>query len=231
MTTKKFTPTIKRGPRLTPGEINVTPPDDLGIDIPPSGVQKILPYVMGGGMLGMIGIMIFTGVRQLSPYMLMMPLMMIMGTVGFMAGGGPGGKKVPEINADRKEYLRYLSGLRTRVTSSAAAQVTFFNYHAPHPEDLLSIIGTNRQWSRQVNHDFYAATRIGLGSEAAVDRLLKPSVGGELAGPQAAPQPHLEPVSHMWLTKFLRTHGLIHDCPKLVQLRTFPTIAIGRDRW
>ena len=150
MTTKKFTPIIKRGPRLTPGEINVTPPDDLGVEIPPSGIQKILPYVMGGGMLGMIAIMIFTGIRQLSPYMLMMPLMMVMGTVGFMAGGGPGGKKVPEINADRKEYLRYLAGLRTRVTSSAAAQVTFFNYHAPHPDDLLSIIGTNRQWSRHV---------------------------------------------------------------------------------
>ena len=49
---------------------------------------------------------------------------------------------MPEINADRKEYLRYLANLRTRVTSSAAAQVTFFNYHAPHPDDLLSIIGT-----------------------------------------------------------------------------------------
>ena len=33
----------------------------------------------------------------------------------------------------------------------------------------------------------------------------------------------------MWVTKFLRTHGLIHDCPKLLQLRTFPTIAIGGD--
>lgn len=229
MTTRKFTPIIKRGPRLTPGEINVTPPDDLGVDIPASGVQKILPYVMGGGMLGMIGIMIFTGVRQLSPYMLMMPLMMIMGTVGFMAGGGGGGKKVPEINADRKEYLRYLAGLRTRVTSSAAAQVTFFNYHAPHPDDLLSIIGSNRQWSRTSNADFFAAARIGTGMEAAVDRLLKPNVGGELAGPQAAPQPHLEPVSHMWVTKFLRTHGLINDCPKLVQLRTFATIAVGGD--
>ncbi|MCV7420759.1 type VII secretion protein EccCa [Mycobacterium yunnanensis] len=229
MTTRKFTPIIKRGPRLTPGEINVTPPDDLGVEIPPSGVQKILPYVMGGGMLGMIAIMIFTGIRQLSPYMLMMPLMMIMGTVGFMAGGGPGGKKVPEINADRKEYLRYLAGLRTRVTSSAAAQVAFFNYHAPHPDDLLSIIGSNRQWSRTSNADFFAATRIGVGLEAAVDRLLKPNVGGELAGPQAAPQPHLEPVSHMWVTKFLRTHGLIHDCPKLVQLRSFPTIAVGGD--
>ena len=47
MTTKKFTPTIKRGPRLTPGEINVTPPDDLGIEIPPSGMQKAMPWVMG----------------------------------------------------------------------------------------------------------------------------------------------------------------------------------------
>ena len=33
----------------------------------------------------------------------------------------------------------------------------------------------------------------------------------------------------MWVVKFLRTHGLIHDCPKLVQLRTFPTIAVGGD--
>ena len=114
------------------------------------------------------------------------------------------------------------------MTSSAAAQVTFFNYHAPHPDDLLSIIGTNRQWSRPANADFYAATRIGIGAEPAVDRL--PARGRRRAGgPAGAPQPHLEPVSHMWVTKFLRTHGLIHDCPKLVQLRTFPTIAVGGD--
>ncbi|OBA77137.1 type VII secretion protein EccCa [Mycobacterium sp. 1554424.7] len=228
MTTKKFTPTVTRGPRLTPGEISVAPPEDLGVDVPPSGLQKALPYVMGVCMLGMIGIMIFTGTRQLSPYMLMMPLMMIMMSVSMMAGGGGGGgKKVPEINADRKEYLRYLAGLRPRVTSSASAQVAFFGYHAPHPEDLASIIGTPRQWSRSTTADFYAATRIGIGDQPAVDRLIKPSAGGELAGPSAAPQPYLEPVSNMWVVKFLRTHGLIHDCPKLVQLRTFPTIAVG----
>ena len=80
-----------------------------------SGEHEVIAY----GLL-LIAIMIFTGIRQLSPYMLMMPLMMVMATVGFMAGGGPGGKRVPEINADRKEYLRYLAGLRTRVTSSAS---------------------------------------------------------------------------------------------------------------
>jgi len=230
MTTKKFTPTVARGPRLTPGEISVTPPEDLGVDIPPSGVQKALPYVMGVCMVGMIAIMLVTGTRQLSPYMLMMPLMMIMMSMGMMAGGGGGGgKKVPEINADRKEYLRYLAGLRPRVTASAGAQLAFFGYHAPHPDDLLSIIGTPRQWSRPANADFYTATRIGIGDQPAVDRLMKPSAGGELAGPTAAPQPYLEPVSNMWVVKFLRTHGLIHDCPKLVQLRTFPTIAVGGD--
>ncbi len=136
MTTKKFTPTITRGPRLTPGEISLTPPEDLGLEIPASGMQKVLPYVMGGCMIGMIAIMVVGGTKQLSPYMLMMPLMMIMMMVGGMAGGSGGGsKKVPEINADRKEYLRYLASLRTRVTSSAASQVAFFSYHAPHPED------------------------------------------------------------------------------------------------
>lgn len=229
MTTRKFTPAVTRGPRLTPGEISLTPPEDLGVDIPPSGVQKALPYVMGVCMLGMIAIMVVTGTRQLSPYMLMMPLMMIMMSMGMMAGHGGGGKKVPEINADRKEYLRYLAGLRPRVTSSASAQVAFFGYHAPHPDDLGSLIGTPRQWSRPANADFYAATRIGIGDQPAVDRLMKPSAGGELAGPTAAPQPYLEPVANMWVVKFLRTHGLIHDCPKLVQLRTFPTIAVGGD--
>ncbi|MBV8786863.1 MAG: type VII secretion protein EccCa [Mycobacterium sp.] len=229
MTTKKFTPSIARGPRLTPGEISVTAPEDLGVDIPPSGLQKALPYVMGVCMLGMIAIMVLTGTRQLSPYMLMMPLMMIMMSLSMMAGGGGGGKKVPEINADRKEYLRYLAGLRPRVTASANAQVSFFSFHAPHPDDLLSLIGTPRQWSRPASADFYAATRIGIGDQPAVDRLMKPSAGGELAGPSAAPQPYLEPVANMWVVKFLRTHGLIHDCPKLLQLRTFPTIAVGGD--
>ncbi|MGO8771136.1 MAG: type VII secretion protein EccCa [Mycobacterium sp.] len=230
MTTKKSTPTISRGPRLTPGEINLTPPRDLGIEVPPSGVQKILPFVMGGAVLGMIGIVIAGG-KQLSPYMLLVPLMMVVMVVAGMAVGiGGGGKKVTEINADRREYLRYLAGLRGRVTSSAESQVAFFGYHAPHPDDLLSIVGTQRQWSRPANADFYAAARIGTGDQPAVVRLIKPAVGGEVPAAATATQPFLEPVSHMWVVKFLRTHGIVHDCPKLLQLRTFPTIAVGGDR-
>ena len=90
---------------------------------------------------------------------------------------------MPEINADRKEYLRYLAGLRPRVTSSAGAQVTFFNYHAPHPDDLLSIIGTTPAVVAPGQRRLLRRHPIGIGDQPAVDRLMKPSVGGELAGP------------------------------------------------
>ena len=122
MSTKKFTPSVTRGPRLTPGEIAVVPPDDLGVEVPPGFLQKVLPYVMGVCMLGMIGIMVFTGTKALSPYMMMTPLMMIMMSLSMVgAGGGGGGKKVPEINADRKEYLRYLAQMRRQVRRAGKA--------------------------------------------------------------------------------------------------------------
>ena len=172
--------------------------------------------------------MVFTGVRQLSPYMLMMPLMMIMGTVGFMAGGGPGGKKIPEIDEDRKEYLRYLGNIRSRVTDSATAQVAFFAYHAPHPDDLLS---TGRLHPAMVASGQLRVLcghpgrhRIGTSGRPvaqAGDR-------GELSGPEAAPQAHLEPVSHMWLTKFLRTHGID---PRLSEAGSAQNISHHCDRW
>jgi ESX secretion system protein EccC len=227
MTTKQFTPTVTRGPRLRPCQISITPPADLGVDIPPSGVLKALPYVMGVCMVGMIAIMVLTGTRQLSLYVLIVPLMLIMMSMGMMAGGGSGGTKVPEINAARKEYLRYLAGLRPRVTSSATAQVAFFGFHAPHPDDLLSIIGTPRQWSRPANVDFYAAARVGVGDQLAQDRLTKASAGGELSGSSAVPQPYPEPVANMWVVEFLRTYGVVRGCPKLLQLKRFPTIAVG----
>jgi hypothetical protein len=110
MTTRKFTPSVTRGPRLNPGEIAITPPEDLGVDVPASGLQKAMPYVMGVCMLGMIAIMVLSGTKQQSPYMLMTPLMMIMMSLSMVGAGGGSGKKVPEINADRKEYLRYLAG-------------------------------------------------------------------------------------------------------------------------
>lgn len=179
-------------------------------------------------MLGMIAILIFGGMRNFSPYMLMMPLMVVMGAVGLMAGGGSGGKKVPEINADRKEYLRYLAGLRTAgdVLGGSPGDVLQLSRAAPRRPvvDHRHPPAVPRHQSRLLRRH---QDRAGLRTRR---RPVAQTRGGCRTGRtrgRAAVPPEL--VSHMWVTKFLRTHGLIHDCPKLVQLKTFPTIAVGGD--
>lgn len=251
MTTRKFTQTFKRGPEPLSGEIALESPDEIGEEIEQRGFQRYLLPAMGAVMALMIGITIYMGVRQFSIQSLMFPAMFVMMGLGVMASrAGANSKSIPEIDTDRKVYLRYLSGVRTRAATSAARQVAFWAHHAPHPADLSGIVGKPRQWSRQpagnttvrdgdvagdaarrkgdIRADLYLVTRVGTGTAEADDKLLRPSsMNGELVGPDTAPAPYLEPVQHMWMVKFLRTHSLIQDCPKATSLRTHPTVSIG----
>lgn len=238
MTARKFTPTFKRGPSSVSGEINPASPPELGEEIEAQGWKKYLPGVMIVAIVGMIGLMIFTGVRQFSPVMLMMPMMFIMMGVSMMSNMGSQSKSAPELNADRKVFLRYLTDLRPRVAKSADQQVSYWAYHAPNPDDLVGLVGGTRQWSRQPKHDLFCAARIGTGTVPADDKILQPTsltTDGanapvdSLVGPSAAPQPYLEPVAHMWLIKFIRAHGLIQDCPKAVNLKSHATVSLGGD--
>lgn len=240
MTTRKFTPTYKTGPTPVAGEITLEAPEELGVEVEQKGWQKFMFPMMAVLMLLMIGVTIYMGgIHGFSIRFLMMPLMMIMVAGGVMASSaGSNSKSIPEFDADRSEYLRYLTTVRKRVATSAKQQIAFYGYHGPHTDDLPGLIGKTRQWSRQPPtpdkpSDFYMAARIGTGSVPAEDQLLRPSTIAtdpatpQLVGPSAAPAPYLEPVTHMWLVKFLRTHSLVHDCPVLRNFGTYPTVSIG----
>ena len=247
MTTKKFHQTPKPGPKLVSGEITLQSPGEIGEEIEQRGFQRYLLPIMGAVIILMIAITIYTGARQLSIQSLMFPLMFIMMGLSVMAArAGSNSKSIPEIDADRKVYRRYLTQVRNRVASSAAQQIAFWGYHGPHPTDLTALVGTPRQWSRHPNRptpttdnthhkndiraDLYLVTRVGTGTAEAEDKLLQPSdTTSDLVGPDAAPAPYLEPVQHMGLVMFLRAHSLINDCPKVTSFRTHPTVAIGGD--
>lgn len=245
MSTQKFNPMYKPGPQPVTGEVQLRSPDEIGEEIPQSGWRKMLPWAMGVLMVMMIGITIFMGVRQFSPQMLMMPLMFVMmGITAAASMGGSQSKSVPEMDTDRKQYLRYLGEVRQRVAKSADQQVRYWGYHGPHPEDLTGLVGKTRQWSRRpanpasgevkasILNDLFTAVRVGTGAVPAQDKLLRPEAMGAgddeaLVGPDAAPAAYLEPVQYMWSIKFLRTHSLVHDCPKLITLRLHGTVSIG----
>lgn len=254
MTTRKFNPNYSdRGPEPVSGEATIATPDEIGEEIEQHGLQRYLLPVMAAVMVMMVvGMLYFSfsgGPKNFQPQTMMFPLMFIMmGLSVFAARIGSNSKSVPELNAERKRYLRYLTDLRKRVATSAARQIEFWSYHAPHPDDLTGLVGKRRQWSRQANtaadnsepqqhnktrdyrDDLFLVTRVCTGTVPADDKLLRAEgEEGQLAGPDAGPKPYLEPVQYMWLIKFLRTHALIENCPKVISVKDHPTIAIGGD--
>lgn len=253
MTTRKYDPDYtQRGPQPVSGEIILKTPDEIGTEIEQTGWKKYLMPIMAGVMVIMIGGMVYFafagGARNFQPQQMMFPLMFIMmGITVFAAKSGEGSKSIPEINTDRKVFLKYLTETRERVAKSAAQQVAFWSFHAPHPADLTGLISKKRQWSRQAGttnsnehqqqnkpvdyrDDLFLVTRVCTGTVPADDQLLRAEgEDGELAGPEAGPKPYLEPVQYMWLVKFLRTHGLIENCPKVISVKAHPTISVGGD--
>ena len=110
---------FKKSPRLAAprppgGEVHLEPPPEVPRVIPGNIVMKALPVVMIVASLGMMVFMFQASNRN--PMMMAMGGMMVVGTLGMMAGGGDkgGGAKRAEMDEDRKDYLRYLGQMRDR---------------------------------------------------------------------------------------------------------------------
>lgn len=244
MTTERFTPQYQgKSPDPVEGtEVQMKGPEEIGLEVDEKSWKKLIMPIGFGLMLVLMGATVFMGVRQMPPQYMMMPFMMMLMLAGGMSAySANGGKSDEEMDATRAEYLRYLGELRVRVAKSARQQMRYWTFHAPNPLDLTGLINKGwRQWSRQkpsqeTQSDLFLAVRVGTGDAPAEDKLLRPVEGGEdpsnpqLGGPSVAPAPYLEPVMRMWMVKFLRTHGLVHNCPKLVPMCRYPTVSIGGD--
>ncbi|MGC4934194.1 type VII secretion protein EccCa [Gordonia sp. DT30] len=214
-----------RRPRITPprtpgGELNIQSPPDVPRVVPGGLLLKLLPVVMVVAVVGMLAMMFATGGRNIltNPLFMMFPLMMLMSMFGmFAAGGRGGGKKAGELNEERKDYFRYLAGLRAQVGDTGQAQRAALTWSHPDPRTIPDVVGTRRMWERRpADHDF-AHVRVGVGTQRLATRLVPPETG---------PLEDLEPVSMVALRRFIRTHSVIHRLPTAISLRGFPAINI-----
>ncbi|EUA09652.1 cell division FtsK/SpoIIIE domain protein [Mycobacterium xenopi 4042] len=129
-------------PQFSMVETKVPPPSEVPEVVPAGKMQKLLPILMVIAIVGMIGIFFATGLRRMSPFMLLFPLMFLASGAGMMGGyGASGGKKTPEINAERRKYTEMLTKLRGTVHQRAAQQYALLAHTAPPPETLASLIG------------------------------------------------------------------------------------------
>jgi S-DNA-T family DNA segregation ATPase FtsK/SpoIIIE len=207
-------------PELPTGEINLQSPPILPKGSGQGATQLMFMLPM---MLGM-GAMSFTSLsRSGGPMTYIFGALFASTMIGMivMSLSRGGAAKRTQINDERRDYQRYLAGLRTRVREVAEVQRLRLAEHHPAPSDLWSFVASSRVWERRRLDADFGQVRIGAGPQ----RLATP-----LRAPQTVPLEDLDPVSSTALRHFIRTYATVDDLPVSLSLRSLSHIELSGDR-
>ncbi len=205
-------------PATRKGSISIEAPPELPRVIPPSLLKRALPVVIVLLIVGMIVAMVATGMRLISPQTLFFPFVLLLAATAFFRGDNK--SSTAEIDAERADYLRYLSVVRDNVRAQASAQRAAALWSHPDPADLAAIPGSRRQWERDPHDGDFLVVRAGVHS-ATLDTALRVN--------DTADEVDLEPVSHSALRSLLDTQRTVDDVPTGIDLAKVSRITVLGD--
>ncbi|MEV0153096.1 type VII secretion protein EccCa [Micromonospora sp. NPDC050686] len=208
------------GPALPRGELLLESPPELPEPQPRSMGQllMVLPMLCGVGAMAFLyagrggGMMTYVAGGLFGVSMLGMAL-------GTMVGSG--GNDKAELNAERRDYMRYLAQMRKRTRRAAEQQRAAMAWRHPEPDALWSIAASRRLWERRITEDDFGEARIALGPQR---------LAVEIVTPETKPVEDLEPMSAIALRRFVRAHSTVPDLPTALSLRAFSRIVLRGDR-
>ncbi|HEX6683106.1 MAG TPA: type VII secretion protein EccCa [Candidatus Limnocylindrales bacterium] len=208
------------GPQMPRGELVLESPPPLPTNLPRGMGQllMVLPMVCGVGAMafmyagrgGGTVTWIVGGLFGLS--------MLGMAAGTFVAGGGA---SKAEIDAARRDYMRYMAQARRRVRRAVAQQRAALSWRHPAPEDLWAVCAQGRMWERRGTDDDFGEVRIAVGQQR---------LAVSIVPPETKPVEDLEPMSAVALRRFVRTHSVVPSLPLAVQLRAFSRIVLRGKR-
>ena len=206
-------------PATRKGTINIEAPPELPRVIPPSMLRRALPVVIVLLIVGMIVALVATGIRLISPQTLFFPFVLLLAATAFYRGND-NKNRTAEVDAERADYLRYLSVVRDNVRAQAADQRAAAEWSHPDPTDLAAIPGSRRQWERDPQDADFLVVRAGLHS-TTLDTALRVN--------DTADEIDLEPVSHSALRSLLDTQRTVRDVPTGIDLTKVSRITVLGD--
>ena len=172
--------------------------------------------------------MLFGGHDGAEPYQYVVGAVFGLSMLGMLVTtwSGPAGPRTAELARARRDYLRYLSGLRQRVADVAREQRRALYFRHPDPDALWAYAMSDRLWERRPADADFAIVRVGTGPQTLATPLVAPTLD---------PGVDLEPVTAGALRRFLDTHSVVSDLPVCVALRAFSRVVltdatVGRDR-
>jgi len=174
----------------------------------------MLPMMLGMGAMSFVYIGRSGGAMTLVFGALFVVVMVGMVVMTLSRGGAA---KKAQINDERRDYLRYLAGLRAALRQAAHEQRADALHALPGPVDLWLFAGTARMWERRPGEADFARVRVGLGPQR---------LRTALRAPQTAPLEDLDPVASTSLRHFIRAHATVADLPVAVSLRAFARVTV-----
>ncbi|MEV4462680.1 type VII secretion protein EccCa [Micromonospora echinofusca] len=207
------------GPALPRGEVLLESPPELPEPTPRGMGQllMILPMVCGVGAMAFLyagrggGTMTYIAGGLFGVSMLGMAL-------GSLSNGN---NDKAELNADRRDYMRYLAQMRKRTRRAAEQQRAAMAWRHPEPDALWSIAASRRLWERRITEDDFGETRIATGPQR---------LAVEIVPPETKPVEDLEPMSAIALRRFVRAHSSVPDLPTALSVRAFSRVVLRGDR-
>ena len=208
-------------PPTADGDLVVEAPPDVPRDVPGNPLSKLLPATMVVATVGMMAFYFTSGASAMrNPMFMFFPVMMTVSLLGTLVSGARGGNRLAEINQDRRDYLRYLASLDSKIVNTSQEQRLSLSWRHPHPASLWTLVGDRRMWERRPEDTDFGHARIGLGPQ----RLSTP-----LAMPDLGPVEGLDPVTSMELRRLVRHRSMVPDLPVWLALEEFPVIAVSGD--
>ncbi|SCF03233.1 DNA segregation ATPase FtsK/SpoIIIE, S-DNA-T family [Micromonospora haikouensis] len=207
------------GPALPRGEVLLESPPELPEPTPRGMGQllMILPMVCGVGAMAFLyagrggGMMTYVAGGLFGVSMLGM-------AIGSLSNGG---NDKAELNAERRDYMRYLAQMRKRTRRAAEQQRAAMTWRHPEPDALWSIAASRRLWERRVTEDDFGEARIAVGPQR---------LAVEIVPPETKPVEDLEPMSAIALRRFVRAHSTVPDLPTALSVRAFSRVVLRGER-
>ncbi|WP_296139524.1 type VII secretion protein EccCa [uncultured Tessaracoccus sp.] len=125
-----------------------------------------------------------------------------------------------QLDANRRDYFRYLGQTRRNFAKTADEQRASVAYRHPDPDSLWTVVGGMRMWERRPDAEDFGSVRLSVGRQQSAKRITPP---------ESQPIEDLEPLTTGALRRFIRTHRVIQSVPLAVDLRGFRAIQLIGD--
>ncbi|MGW0161534.1 type VII secretion protein EccCb [Mycobacterium sp. NPDC003323] len=184
-------------PEAPSGSVQVRRPPEIARTPPVGPLARLLPVVMlvaAGAM--MILYLSADGISTTrSPMYLLFPVLMAVSVLGSLAHGARSG--AGDLDANRRDYLRYLDAVADDAARTAAAQRAQRCWTHPDPVTLWTLVGGHRMWERRRADPDFCSVRVGLGPAVLATPLTVPD-GDPVGEPDPVTETALDDVLAAW---------------------------------